>query len=123
MYLPSPWFRYSREGDWSSSLCQPDGILFHPRFTHITIVEIKLSHTDRAAEQLLDLYTPVVERWLPGVPIAVCEVVRFFDCKLQYPVPYEVVSDVHRVEPGQFGVHILIPPRKELQRHVEKGRS
>lgn len=118
-YLPSPWIRYTLS-DGRDRYCQPDGLLIRPDVGTITIVEVKLSHTERAFEQLFNLYLPVVKCLIAGAQKRVCgepaawkflccEVTRFVDCAISIPGEYMLVNDLTRAREEVLNVHLFNP--------------
>lgn len=107
-YVPSPWFAYRKGGDYYDRYCQPDGLLFDLDRGKIVVVEVKIRHCPRAAEQLLGLYRPVLASLFDGRlwSLGVCEVTRWFDKDIPFPVPVSFRSMPDEVEPGEFGVII-----------------
>jgi hypothetical protein len=104
-YLPSPWIRFTDAS--GKHWCQPDGLLDTPH--NLVIVEFKYQHTVDAWQQLRLLYEPVVQVLHPGRPIAVLEVVKWYDCAVEFPEPVRLVADVAEHKGNGFGVHIWKP--------------
>lgn len=104
-YLQSPWIRYQSAGD-GFHWCQPDALLFHPERGRITVLEIKLRHTDAAYRQMFDLYRPVVSHLFPAYKVGCCEVVRWFDPEIYTSVAPALCRVPEDVNIGTFGVHI-----------------
>lgn len=63
----------------------PDGICFSKCLDQLTIIEIKLRHTDDAWMQLNLLYLPVVQRAFPSHKIKLLEVVRWYEPNTELP--------------------------------------
>ena len=107
-YLAGPWFRYCR-ADGKLSWCQPDGLLFNFQEGIITIVEIKLSHTEKAWWQLRKLYEPVLRVAFPQPywRFALLEVVSSCDPHKAFPERFGFVSRPHETAPGGLSVHIV----------------
>lgn len=116
-YLPNLWFKYQL-ADGRDRYCQIDGLLIDLTAGRLTIVECKIMHCRRAYDQLVNLYEPVVEtafnkywddstscRW----KIALCEVVKWFDCSVSFPVQPKLRSQVDLARPGEFAIHIYNP--------------
>lgn len=80
----------------------PDGLL---RIGDtLVIVEIKLTHCERAWWQLMRLYVPLVQRLAgPGVRIAPVEICRSYDPAVSFPSG-ELIESLHRTPPGVPGV-------------------
>jgi hypothetical protein len=103
-YTANPWLRF--RDDAGLHWCQPDGILRGP--DRVVIVEVKYNHTIEAWRQLRLLYEPVVG-WLEELPISVVEVVKWYDCAVQFPEEVKLVKDVGVFTGREFGVHIFRP--------------
>jgi len=86
-YIASPWIRYRDANHNEEKWCQPDGILVDLRRGKITIVEVKLRHTDHAWFQLHELYYPVLRRVFKGGSwdFRFVEVVRWYDPSIPFP--------------------------------------
>lgn len=104
-YLPSPWVRFTDQT--GQHWCQPDGVL--ETDSGLIIVEFKYQHTVDAWQQLRLLYEPVIRALHPGRPIAVLEIVKWYDCAVAFPEPVKLVSDAARHSGKEFGVHIWKP--------------
>jgi hypothetical protein len=105
-YLPSAWFEYTdAEGrKW----CQPDGLIFDPWRGRLTIIEVKYQHTEKAWEQLFQLYLPVCSALFAGTyQLACVEVCRWFDCATLCPETPSMCDEPNRARPGRFNVHIF----------------
>lgn len=104
-YLPSPWVRFTDAA--GQHWCQPDGLL---QTAHgITIIEFKYQHTIDAWHQLRLLYEPVIAILHPGVDLAVLEIVKWYDCAVDFPEPARLVREVADHHGKEFGVHIWKP--------------
>ncbi len=105
-YIPSPWFQYHLRGEAKPFVCQLDGLLFDLDRGKIVAVEIKLKHTERAAEQLHGKYLPVLRAVFPDRlwRHASCEVTRYFDRSVKMPVPIRLHSMPDEAEPGAMSV-------------------
>jgi len=106
LFVPRPWFRYMVTGENELRWCQPDGLLFAPYSGIITIVEIKIRHTNDAWKKLSGLYAAVTEALFPASlwQIALCEFTRMYDCAVACEAQPHLVSQVSEVCPGEFGV-------------------
>lgn len=71
-------------------------------------MEVKYQHTIDAWYQLRLLYEPVVKVLL-GLPTAVLEVVKWYDCAVEFPEAARLVKDVAEHKGDEFGVHIWKP--------------
>ena len=69
--LSGVWFEFEDANGYGR--CQPDLLLLKP--SGVQIVEVKLTYTLAAWEQLFFLYKPVVEMWL-GREVAVAQVCK-----------------------------------------------
>lgn len=84
--------------------CIPDGVLRLDETT-ILIVEIKLTHTERAWWQLERLYTPVIRAMVgPSARILRCEICRSYDPAVVFPSPAGLVNSLHRLSDDRVGV-------------------
>lgn len=106
-YMPSQWVRY-RGPDGRIRWCQPDGVLVDHEANTLTIVEIKLNHTEVAWWQLFRLYRPVLERLFDGhgYGFRCVEVCRWFDPAVRCPEPPRLREKLTAVQPDEFAVHI-----------------
>lgn len=65
-YIAEPWFEYSIQEQ--KKLCSPDGLFIDLHRGRIVIVEVKLSHTAVAFQQLRNKYLPILQAALsPGI--------------------------------------------------------
>ena len=81
----------------------PDGIL--KINNTLVVVEIKLSHTERAWWQLTRLYSPLLARLVnPGTRIATVEICRSYDPSVQFPGPSTLVRSLHRLPLAATGI-------------------
>jgi len=104
-YVRSPWFAFSGSG--GARHCQPDGLLLDFRSGSVTIVEIKLYHTERAWWQLEQLYRPVISRAFgPQWRVATAEVCRFYDPSISIPALVRLHADLTKCREDEFNVHI-----------------
>lgn len=108
----NPWIMYRLAGDYSSIIrfCQPDCIFYKPFTNHVTIVEIKLSHTADSWRQLRQLYEPVV-RYIFGeeTGIALLEVCKWYDPNTQFPETFYYAETILETKRDKIGVHIYRP--------------
>lgn len=110
-FVGSPWILYRLRGESRRRFAQPDGIIFDVPGGRLTIVEIKYQHTADAYFQLEELYYPLL-RWMfpPELwSIVVVELVKWYDCDVEFPTGVRLVDRIERVQPGEFGVHIWKP--------------
>ncbi len=105
-YAAGQWFCYKTSllPDWK--YCQLDGILTPSNSPRI-LVEIKYQHCPDAYFQLTQLYLPLMEFLYPGEPLALCEVVKWYDPATVFPHPVTRLPRIHEARPGDFSVHIL----------------
>lgn len=110
-YVPSLWIRFLREeanGSREWAWCQPDGILLDIRSSRLTIVEIKLKHTEQAWWQIRRLYEPVLRAIFgDGWKYQAVEICRWLDPQTSFPERTIFVPDISEVPEGAFGVHKL----------------
>jgi hypothetical protein len=107
-YFASRWFKYWDDGE--IHYCQTDGLLFLPNHRRLVVVEAKIKHCPEAYYQVEKLYKPVLKWLFPSWQIASCEVVKWFDSAVDFPVEPSLRKEVHFAEPGEFAVHILNRP-------------
>lgn len=110
-YIQSPWISYLASGDGSVRWAQPDALLIDLDAGLITICEMKYQHCTEAYWQLLGKYLPLLQHIFPRDlwRFATVEVVKWYDCSVQFPAAVTLRDAVHRVKPGEFGVHIWKP--------------
>lgn len=108
-YLPAPWISYTLHGRriW----CQPDGLLFNPNDGIITIVEIKLHHTDDAFDQLINRYLPLVQAFFPPRlwRYRICEVCRWYDPHTRTAATPHMVQTLRDCRTDAFNVMPFSP--------------
>jgi hypothetical protein len=118
LYLPSQWYKYRAVGARKWSYCQTDGLLFDVGQRRIIVVEIKLKHTPAALVQLYTKYLPVVCQAFGGEEhwsLALCEVVRWYDPGIKFPIPVHLTKDPTNARPQQLSVHICNPDRSQFK--------
>jgi hypothetical protein len=104
-YEPSPVIQYTLRGVRKAAI--PDGIL---RIGDtLWIIEVKLAHTVRVWEQLMDRYVPLVRALEPQRRIRAVEVCRSYDPAVILPGPHALTTSLHRSAPrsGRGGDHSL----------------
>lgn len=105
LYFSGQWIRFVDSGrmHWA----QPDGLLVDFERGLITILEIKLRHTQSAWFSLRQLYEPLI-RYLfgPRWRYAVCEIVRWFEPRIPWPEPMQLTPSIAMLGANEFGVHI-----------------
>jgi len=86
-YIAAPWIRYRDANQTEERWCQPDGILVNLLAGLVTIVEVKLRHTDLAWFQLHELYDPILRRVFKDGDwrFRHAEVVRWYDPSIPFP--------------------------------------
>lgn len=103
---PGPWFAYKTEAEEKCKYCQLDGILIRPGAGRV-LVEAKYSHCPDAYFQLTNLYLPLMQHLYPGEPLALCEVVKWYDSAIAFPCAVTLLPRIHEARSGDFSVHIL----------------
>lgn len=112
-YVASPWLQYYSQGVHVAQWCQPDGLVIDTKSGLIVIIEMKLQHTTDAYWQLKWKYLPVLmrifspDRW----EFRLCEMVKWFDCKIQMPEKQHLRPHPFAVEENEIGVFIWNPQR------------
>jgi hypothetical protein len=109
-YIVGPWVEYAMVGDSQIHFAQPDGLLINVDSGLITIVEMKYQHTVDAYRQT-EKYRALLECIFPPAlwRFAVCEVVKWYDCAVAFPVAVRLCNAVSEAVPGEFNVCILRP--------------
>lgn len=81
----------------------PDGLL---RIENLCVlIEVKLTHTERAYWQLKRLYEPLLTRLVvPGTRIVCVELCRSYDPAVSFPGPHVVIDSLHRAPFDAVGV-------------------
>lgn len=81
----------------------PDGILRIGGT--LVVIEVKLSHTERAWWQLNRLYAPLLRQLvIPSVSLRCVEICRHYDPDAQFPSPSRLVDSLHRIPDGVTGI-------------------
>lgn len=107
LYVPGPWLQFTTQSRNRWRLCQPDGLIVDIQNGHITVVEIKLSHTALAWWQCCRLYLPIVKRLFgSSFSYSCCEVTKWFDPHVAFPETFILSSQPHRANRLKFTVHI-----------------
>jgi hypothetical protein len=106
-YISGQWFTYF-SGD-QKKFCQIDGILLNEERKNLLICEVKYSHTSLAYWQVENLYVPLMREYLRGSDwtVAVCEIVKWYDPAVAFPVRPVLRESLRDVRVGEFAVHIL----------------
>lgn len=100
-FRPSPSILY--EDRTGCRMAVPDAILKIGRT--LVIIEIKLTHTERAYWQLHTLYSPLLAQLVvPGTQISTVEICRSYDPDIKFPAPSELTTSLHRLTPGVTGI-------------------
>jgi hypothetical protein len=88
---------------------QPDGLIYDFMLGKLTIVEIKLKHTDRAWWQIRRLYQPVLEFLLRdgGWKFTALEVCHYCDAHTSFPERVTFVEKPEAVPVEAFGLHLF----------------
>jgi hypothetical protein len=101
-FTRSPVIRY-RSGSRGFAAI-PDGIL--RLGDEIFIIEVKLAHTERIWEQLIERYAPLVRILEPQRLVRTIEVCRSFDPAVVVPGPFMRINSLHR-RPQTDGLEVL----------------
>jgi hypothetical protein len=108
-YGASQWISYKCGKGFDVRWAQPDGLMLDMEKGQVTIIEIKIRHTERAWWQLRQLYEPLVKFLFPQWTIGLCEVCRTFDPAVAWPEPFHFTPP-NNVQPGQLAVYPLERP-------------
>lgn len=96
-YRPHPAILYEDRGRLRRAI--PDGILRIGRT--LVVIEVKLSHTERAWWQLRKVYIPLLSRLTASdVKVIGVEICRNFDPDTKWPEPFEVITSLHKKAEG-----------------------
>ena len=99
-FVPHPAILYNDRRGLRRAI--PDGTL---RLGDILlIVEIKLSHTERAWWQLTRLYAPLLRELFPTLTIRGVEICRSYDPNVVFPEPQHFIQSLHALPPRGVGV-------------------
>lgn len=99
-YTPHPSILYRDRRGLRRAI--PDGTLRIGAM--LVVVEVKLSHTERAWWQLIRLYVPLLSRlYPPGTRIAPVEICRSYDPAISLPYG-ELITSLHRPPLGGLGI-------------------
>jgi hypothetical protein len=103
----NPVFRFRSEGP--SELAIPDALAFSSSGRILTILEIKVSHTDWGYRQL-SFYKPIVARAFPQInQIQIVEICKNYDPAVRLPGPIHIIDDLSKyVEDHHEGLGIYI---------------
>lgn len=81
----------------------PDGLLRIN--TTLVVIEVKLTHTERAWWQLNRLYVPLLRHLVvPGTRIAAVEICRSYDPDVRFPSPSRLVTSLHSLPDNATGI-------------------
>lgn len=96
-YRPHPAILY--EDNRGHRRAIPDGIL--RLGSTLVVVEVKLSHTDRAWWQLRRLYIPLLNQLtIPSVRVVGIEICHNFDPDTRWPEPFSFLTSIHALNSG-----------------------
>lgn len=107
LYVPSRWIRFQTSDPRERELryAEPDGLFVDFSRLQITIVEVKLTHTQYAWWGLRRLYEPLIRKIFgPRWRYSVCEVCRFYDPGVAWPEPFTLVRSLTDLHANEFGV-------------------
>lgn len=80
----------------------PDGLLDVGNY--LLVIEIKLTHTEKAWWQLERLYAPLVQHLFLNRRILLVEICRSYDPTIQFPLPHERITSLHAPSIPHVGV-------------------
>jgi hypothetical protein len=98
-YRPAPSILYEDRSGLRRAI--PDGLL--DLGDRVVVVEVKLTHCEKAWWQLNRLYVPLL-RQLTSKPLWGCEVVRTYDPDVIWPGPHVITKSLHKWDTGNTGV-------------------
>lgn len=100
-FRPAPSILY--EDRTGLRMAIPDGILKIKNT--LVVIEVKLTHTERAWWQLTRLYAPLLRLLVnPGVDVRCVEICRSYDPAVAFPGPSATVSSLHRLPSDRTGI-------------------
>ena len=108
-YMPGPWLTFTSEiSAHRIRFCQPDGLILDFVRGALTLVEIKLKHTQAAWWQTRHLYEPVLRHIFRDWSIAIVEVAKWIDPHTPFPEHYKFASreQLPNLSPGSFSLHL-----------------
>lgn len=107
VYVPAPWIAFVTRNSPRLRFAQPDALLLDLSRGHITIVEVKLRHTQAAWFSLRWLYEPLL-RTIYGNSwsYSVLELCKWYDAHMPWPEPFKLVKDPLALARNEFGIHI-----------------
>jgi hypothetical protein len=106
LWVDGRWFQYKAEDSPKIRYCQIDGALRADK--HIVLCEVKYNHCADAYFQLQNLYLPVVlAATQTKLPVALCEIVKWYDPSTSFPCGITLQPDLHKARPGAFSICII----------------
>lgn len=100
-YTPSPSILYRDRRGLHRAI--PDGTL-RIGANLLVVIEVKLTHTERAWWQLIRLYVPLLSRLVPpGTRIAPVEICRSYDPSVVLPYG-QLITSLHKPPLGGLGI-------------------
>jgi len=116
-YVVNPWIKYLLVGESRCRFAQPDALLFDMDAGVITVCEMKYQHTSDSYWQVVGKYIPLLEKMFPKKlwDIRVVEIVKWYDCNVQFPVGVKLRERIDAVKENEFAVHIFKPTTSDRQ--------
>lgn len=108
-YGAGQWIAFRERRSGKVRYAQPDGLVVDYERGLLTLLEMKLRHTDRAWWALRYVYEPLFSFLFPSWRVACCEVVRWYDPAVPWPEAYRRVASPSFLDGGEIGVHIWSP--------------
>jgi hypothetical protein len=108
--LLNPWLLYHtrNDGPTVALFCQPDILLVSEG--KVTIIEVKLSHTNDSYEQMRLVYEPVLKKVYPqGTEFALLEICKWYDPHTRYAEQFYYCENPLEAVSGKLGIHIYKP--------------
>ena len=107
-YIPGPWIVFTEEGSARKRWSQVDALLCDFISGKLTIVEVKLKHTERAWWQIRRQYEPLLRYIMAkGWKFAALEIAQWCDPHLPFPEPISWCKHPADAPIGGFGVHVF----------------
>ena len=110
-YIQSPWLKYMLIGETRYRFAQPDALLVDLNHGIITVCEMKYQHTCDSYWQTIGKYVPLLQKIFPQDlwQLPVVEVVKWYDCAVEFPTQVKLCENLERASVDSFGVHIFKP--------------
>lgn len=98
-------------GESRYRFAQPDALLVNVDCGTVTVCEMKYQHTSDSYWQTIGKYVPLLQKIFPQDlwQIPVVEIVKWYDCQVQFPATVKLCDNLEKATVESFGVHIYKP--------------